>query len=144
MDRQRLYDQLKQDEGHRLVVYTDTRGFPTVGIGHHIQPIYTGDTVSQAQVNLWFDEDVSQAIQDCLWVFPDWESYPDVVQEVVVNMMFNVGRTRFLDFQRFIAAIQQQDWVWAALEMHESLWAQHFPARARRLIARMHTLQGRS
>ena len=62
---------------------------------------------------------------------------PDEVQQILVNMMFNMGRTRLSKFKKFNAAIQEGDWKTAAVEGRDSLWYRQVTNRAERLMSRM-------
>ena len=50
IDRDRLEAQLEFDEGKRLIVYRDSHGFSTVGIGHRVTAkdgFFVGDTITE-------------------------------------------------------------------------------------------------
>ena len=55
-------------------------------------------------------------------------------------MCFQLGRPRLSNFVKFIAAVNDRDWVKAADEMEDSRWYKQTTARAERLIARIITL----
>ncbi len=137
MNTERLKNQLRIDEGDSLVVYKDTGGHLTAGIGHLLRPFFIGNRVSQAQVDLWFEEDVSSVLHDCVMVFPAFDSYPEEVQEILANMLFQLGRSTFLLFNNLISAITKRNWHAAAQAMQQSLWAHQTRQRASRLIIRM-------
>ena len=69
-----------------------------------------------------------------------WVGYPGELQEVLVNMMFNLGRTRLGKFKKFIGAINEANWSEAAIEMMDSRWATQVGPRANRLRDRVSTL----
>ena len=46
--------------------------------------------------------------------------YP--VQNAIVNMAYNLGRTKFKDFIKLKAAIEKEDWDKAAYEAKNSIW----------------------
>jgi len=48
-------------------------------------------------------------------------------------MCFNLGAPRLSKFKKFIAAINQEEWVEAAMEMMDSKWARQVGPRAERL-----------
>lgn len=145
MNLKRLKKQLEIDEGKKLTVYLDHLGYPTVGIGHliketdppEIRNLRVGDKITEEQCSQLFIADVSIAIADCTIIFDEWDSFPSEVQEILVNMLFNLGRPRFLTFRQMIAAVYQREWKKAAQEMAESKWARQVGNRASRLISRM-------
>tara|TARA_Y100000385_G_C13070391_1_gene628742 strand:- start:539 stop:1015 length:477 start_codon:yes stop_codon:yes gene_type:complete len=140
MDREKIYEQLKIDEGCVLEVYNDHLGFATFGIGHLIKMNdpemgqEVGTPVSEERVKECFDTDVEIAITECEALFKDkWDDYPGTLKEVLVNMMFNLGRPRLGRFKKFIAAINEKDYELAQIEMMDSKWAKQVGPRATRL-----------
>jgi len=150
MNRKAVYEQLKIDEGVEYVIYEDHLGYPTFGIGHLIvkgdeelgKPI--GTPVSVERVKECFENDLDIAIGECNALFEDKDTFsnlPDEVQQILVNMMFNMGRTRLSKFKNFIAAIEAKDWKTAAAEGRDSLWYRQVTNRAERLMVRMENVK---
>ena len=147
MDIEKLRDQLKIDEGCVNSIYLDHLNLPTCAIGHLItewdeeyysKPI--GAKVPHEQVDEWFSRDISITLNDCKEIFPDFDDLPEEAQLVIANMCFQLGRPRLSNFVKFIAAINERDWIRAADEMENSRWYKQTTARAERLIARIITL----
>lgn len=138
-----LYTDVLQDlikhEGAVFKVYADSEGLLTFGIGHLITKddeeygMPLGTPVDEDRVMECFEADVDDAIEDCLNVFHAFDTYPHDVQRVLINMMFNLGRTRFMKFKRMIAAVEEQDWKLAASEMRDSKWYRQVKGRAKEL-----------
>ncbi len=144
MDRQRLNETLKADEGMRLTVYADSFGNATVGIGHKVIPadhLAIGATITQAECDAFFALDVNRALAACLHRIPGFVLLPDVAQEVLVNMAFQLGIGGLLSFRHLLDAIQQRHWNAAALAGRQSLWHQQTPARCERLMQRLESLE---
>lgn len=144
MNIDRLKKQLIKDEGKRLKVYEDHLGYKTVGIGHlikdtdDIKDLVVGDKISEAKCEALFIEDLAIAIADAKIIFePVWADMPSIVREVTVNMLFNLGRSRFLGFKKTISAILLGEYERAAAEMLDSKWAKQVPSRAYRLSSQM-------
>ena len=139
MNIDKLREQLKIDEGVKYEIYRDHLGYLTFGIGHLItekdpeygQPVKT--EVSADRVNEVFNADVQKYINETKKVFSDLESKPEAIQLVLVNMCFNLGAPRLSNFKKFIAAINDQQWSEAAVEMMDSRWAKQVGPRAERL-----------
>ena len=135
----KLEEQLKIDEGVKYEVYEDHLGYATFGIGHLITtadeeyqwPI--GTKVSEERVNEVFLKDVQTFIKETQKVFPDLINKPDNIQVVLVNMCFNLGAPRLSKFIKFITAINDEQWIEAAVEMMDSNWANQVGPRAIRL-----------
>lgn len=137
---ERLKRQLEIDEGKVLTVYVDSLGNLTGGIGHKILPedgLKEGDKITETQCADWLIDDIAIAIIDCKVIFTNWDDYNSEVQEVLVNMLFNLGRTNFLTFKKFILAVYQEDWMTASKEGLDSRWAKQVGKRAQRLMQRL-------
>lgn len=136
---EKLKDQLKIDEGVKYEIYEDHLGYATFGIGHLItdkDPEYgwpVGTKVSEERVNEVFKTDVQKFIRETQKVFPDLINKPDNIQVVLVNMCFNLGAPRLSKFKKFINAINDEQWIEAAIEMMDSRWATQVGSRAERL-----------
>ena len=144
MNREHIYNQLKVDEGVVYTIYKDHLGYPTFGVGHLVkesdpeQGQEVGTPVSEERVKECFEKDLDIAINECEILFKDkWETYPGELQEVLVNMLFNLGRPRLSKFKKFIGAINESDWDKAAIEMLDSRWAKQVGPRAIRLRDRV-------
>lgn len=163
MDIKKLQTQLEIDEGVRYYVYLDTLGKPTFGIGHLLlktdveyakykalapgQKLY----ISKERVAEVFENDVKTVVKDCCSYLPDFLEYPEEVQQVVANMMFNLGLTKMKKlFKQFQKNLLAKNYKMAAKEMQfndgtnpskgESAWYQQTKDRAKRLVARMNKL----
>ena len=144
MDKQRVFDQLCIDEGVKYEIYHDHLGYPTFGVGHLIvkdDPEYgepVGTPVSEERVWEAFEKDLDTAHKECVALYlAKFDVWPEVVQEVLVNMMFNMGRTRLSKFKNFRAALDANDWARAAVEGRDSLWYRQVTNRAERLMTRL-------
>ena len=145
MNKQEVYEQLKIDEGVVYAIYNDHLGYPTFGVGHLIKegdeefgrPV--GTPVDEERVRSCFDRDLDIAIGECsaLYGEGDFGKLPDEVQQILVNMMFNMGRTRLSKFKKMNAAIAEGDWKTAAVEGRDSRWYKQVKNRASRLMKRL-------
>jgi len=140
---EQLRDTLKIDEGCVNSVYLDHLNLKTVGIGHLLtewdeeydKPV--GTPVSEERVNELFDKDVQVTIEECEQLFGNFQDLPEEVQQILANMMFNLGRPRLSKFRRLCKAVAERDWQEAAVQMEDSKWHKQVPNRANRLISRM-------
>ncbi len=125
-------DKIKQllitNEGLRLRPYRDTVGKLTIGIGRNLDDV--GITEDEAMYLL--ENDIKRAIQDLQSIFVNFNDYEPHVQAVLVDMIFNLGKPRFLTFKKFIRAIKDGDLQTAAKEMMDSKWARQVKNRAER------------
>jgi len=144
-NKDNVFEQLKIDEGVVNEIYLDHLGLPTFGVGHLIlesdeefgKPV--GTSVDEERVRTCFDRDLETAIGECHALYGEGEfgDFPGEVQEIVVNMMFNMGRTRLSGFKKFNAAVLEGDWKTAAVEGRDSKWYRQVTNRAERLMSRM-------
>ena len=143
MNRNRIYEQLKIDEGVIYEVYTDHLGYPTFGVGHLILEgdaefrAENGTPVSEERVKECFEKDVETVIEDCKKLHDGWDGYPQEVKQIIANMMFNMGRTRLSKFKNHNAALVCGDWKEAAVEGRDSRWYKQVTNRAERLMSRL-------
>ena len=129
MDRERLIEELKRDEGVELKAYQDTEGIWTIGIGRNLQDV--GVSMDEAEYMLANDIDV--AVGELQRTFDWFEGLSDARQRVCINMCFNLGLTRLLGFKKFLAAMAAGDWETAGVEMLDSKWSRQVGARSTRL-----------
>ncbi len=143
MNIERVQKQLEIDEGVVYEIYTDHLGYPTFGIGHLItkndpefeEPV--GTPVSKERVDSVFAIDIKIAEDECCVLYPFWEELPEEVQEILVNMMFNLGRPRLSKFKNMKRALDNGNWQLAAAEGEDSLWYRQVTNRAERLMTRL-------
>lgn len=143
MNIERLKKQLKIDEGYKCEVYLDSEGLPTCGIGHLITKkdpefkLKVGTRISPERVDELFNQDLKICLDDCKIVFKAWDSMQDELQQIIANMMFNLGRGRFQGFQKMIVHIEHKNYLLAAAEMINSKWYEQVGKRSERLYNRM-------
>lgn len=145
MNREAVFEQLKIDEGVVYEVYKDHLGYPTFGVGHLIiegDPEFgkeVGTPVDEERVREVFDRDLDLAIGECNALYGErcFGDFPDEVQQILVNMMFNMGRTRLSKFKKMNEALVKGDWKTAAVEGRDSRWHKQVSNRAERLMVRL-------
>ena len=138
-----LQNEIADDEGVKYETYNCSLGHLTGGIGHLItewdteyydKPI--GTKIPNEQVNEWFENDIQVSIKDCQSLFSNFESLPEDIQHVLINMSFQLGKPRLSKFKKMIAAVEDMNWEKMADEMQDSTWRWQTPNRAERLIQR--------
>ena len=148
MDRAKLEEELKLDEGCVYEVYEDHLGYPTFGVGHLItekDPEWKkslGTEVSEERVHECLEKDLDIVLKDCKILYPDFDDLPEEVQHIVANMMFNLGRPRLTAFKGMKKGVDSKDWNKAADEMVDSRWYKQVTNRANRLVERMRKVNG--
>ena len=128
MDIEKLREQLEIDEGVVHEIYLDHLGYPTFGIGHLVREsdpehgANVGTKVDEARCIEAFNQDVESVIKDCKILYSDFDDLPEEVQQIVANMMFNMGRPRLSKFKGMKRGVDAKDWNAAADEMVDSAW----------------------
>jgi len=146
MNKNRLREEIAEDEGCKYEIYLDHLGLCTTGVGHlitendeeHGQPV--GTVVEQERVRKLFALDIAVTIDECKVLYPDFDELPEECQHIIANMMFNMGRPRLSAFKGMKSGVDAKDWDKAADEMVDSRWYTQVPNRARRLVDRMRAL----
>jgi len=146
MNTKQLREQLEIDEGVKYDIYNDHLGYPTFGIGHLViksdpeSGQKVGTSVSRERVQEAFETDVLSVIKDCDKLYNDFDELPEEVQQIIANMMFNMGRTRLSKFRGMKRGVDARDWDAAADEMVDSAWYRQVTNRADRLVQRMRSI----
>ena len=145
MDRAKLIEEIKRDEGCELKAYRDSLGHWTIGYGrlvdHAREPVPTIMQISRHVAEQWLAQDIGSAIE---WVQMlcddhdvDFYHMSDARQRALVNMCFNLGKTGMSRFKLMWSRIAEEDWEGAAWEMLSLKWAQQVGERAERLAKMM-------
>ena len=143
MDIDKLREELKIDEGVKYEIYLDHLSLPTLGVGHLIKDtdpengLPVGTKIEEERVNELFDQDIQVTIQECKYLYNDFDDLPEEAQRIIANMMFNLGRPRLSRFLKMKQHVDNRDFVSASEEMKNSKWYRQVTNRAQRLCDRM-------
>ena len=146
MNIEQLREQLEVDEGCVYKIYNDHLGYATFGIGHLVtesdpeQGQSLGTSVSSDRVAEAFESDIQSVLRDCNILYSDFDDLPEEAQQVIANMMFNLGRPRLSKFAGMKRGVDARDWNQAADEMVDSAWYRQVTNRADRLVERVRAL----
>ena len=147
MITENLIKQIKYDEGVVLEVYKDHLGYDTCGVGHLITDLNpehgceVGTPITQERCDGYLVDDLNVSFNECIILYQPWfKDFPQEVKEILINMMFNLGRPRLTKFKNFNKAIMRKDWKSAAVEGRDSLWHRQVTKRAERLMSRLENL----
>ena len=137
--------QIQSDEGNKLIVYLDTEGIPTAGYGHVVSAdsgLKVGDLITPEQRDIWFEQDFSLAMNGAHRLIADIDDLPGQVQQVLVNMVYNMGVHGVAQWHHFLQAVQDQNWKEAGLQLKNSVAYTQEPNRLNRLIALLNSIEG--
>ena len=121
-----LKDWIKHYEGFNHLAYRDSEGKLTIGWGRNIED--RGITKEEAEFML--ENDIQIAYND-LKGFTWYLLAPDGVKRALVNMCYNMGISRLLNFKKMIQALIKRDYTQASLEALDSQWAKQVGQRAK-------------
>ena len=131
----RLQEMLIRHEGIRLKPYRDTVGKLTVGVGRNLDDV----GITREEALMLLNNDIDKVRREVRRTFPWFASLNPVHQNVVLNMVFNLGLPRFRRFTKTIAAVKAKHWDEAARQMLDSRWAEQVGRRARELAEMIKT-----
>ena len=113
-----LIKQIKEHEGLRLKPYKCPAGKLTIGYGHNLED--NGLTKTACEYILI--EDIEEAKKNFYAVFTKdfFGTLKDNQKIALIDMMFNLGLSRFLTFKKFILAVKQRNFDRASVEIIHS------------------------
>jgi lysozyme len=133
MNRAKLMAQLEEDEGRRKIIYTDSVGKITGGVGRNL----TDRAFSDDEIDLMLKNDIDMVERQLDRTIPWWRKLDEVRQNVIANMAFNMGVPKLLGFSMTLDLVNSGRFDAAAQEMLRSKWAAQVGDRALRLSAMM-------
>ena len=122
-----LIDDLKKHEGFKPTVYEDTEGYDTIGYGFAIKDLY----LSKEVCDIILIEKIAELKLNITKKFEWFEHSPDVIQNAVINMCYQMGISGFSKFKQTIYYLETEQYDEAATECLDSLWAKQTPHRAK-------------
>jgi len=129
--RMSLISSVKFHEGLELKPYKCSAGVQTIGYGRSLE---RGITKEEAEILLLNDLKMSEHEAKR---FNFYHGLTGNRKDVVVEMIFNLGLSRFMLFTKTIIAIENKDFAAAADEMLDSRWAEQVGERAVTLSNKM-------
>jgi len=128
--RDTLIEDIKMEEGYRSSVYLDTLEKPTIGYGFLIDSLELQEDICQ----LILMRKLEKLIKTIKFNFKWFDDMPEKVQDVVINICYQLGVSGFSKFKKTIQFMKNKQWDRASVEMLDSKWArEQTPQRALRL-----------
>ena len=97
----------------------------TIGIGRNIQEVGLSDD----EIEYLLQNDIKRVEQELKDIFPDFDEFPENVKIVLIDMDFNLGKSRFLTFKKMIQAVKERNWEKMVEEMKNSKWCKQVKSR---------------
>ena len=126
---------IKEHEGFRDTVYSDSLGFATIGYGHLVRPNEQweeGTEYSKEQLEIVFKTDFNNALAHANSLMDSMALHVQA-KEVIVEMVFQLGIAGVQKFKKMWEALRQGDYHEASIQMLDSRWAKQTPNRAQDL-----------
>ena len=101
------------------------KGKITIGAGRNIQEVGLSDD----EVEYLLQNDIKRVKQELKEIFPDFDKLPENVRMVLIDMDFNLGKSRFLTFKKMIQAVKERNWEAMIREMRNSRWCRQVGER---------------
>ena len=128
--RDTLIEDIKMEEGYRASVYLDTLEKPTIGYGFLIDSLELQEDICQ----LILMRKLEKLIKTIKFNFKWFDDMPEKIQDVVINICYQLGVSGFSKFKKTIQFMKNKQWDKASVEMLDSKWArEQTPQRALRL-----------
>ena len=142
MNIEQCKEEIKRHEGEVLEIYEDSLGYKTLGVGHLIQKkdlefnLPVGTPVIQEVVDLYYEDDFNKHLKETIDLISEkeFENLPEPIQHVLVNMCFNLGKSRLSAFKNMLKAVKAKDWKEMANQMEDSKWFNQVGRRGKELI----------
>lgn len=141
---------IKEAEGFSPIVYKCTAGFNTVGYGRNIDAnpltqselmrtgkrIINGETqmfVSNLLAEEWLTSEILDIASKCEG--KEWFEYIGYERKgVVIDLIYNLGLTKWNTFKRCQLALSSKDFGVASLELEDSKWYRQVGLRGKRNV----------
>ena len=126
---------VKEHEGFRDTVYSDSLGFATIGYGHLVLPtdnFVEGVAYPKEELEVVFDNDFQIALTSAEELLEEIE-VPETIKGVIVEMCFQLGKPRVMKFKRMWEGLEAGDYNKSADEMIDSNWHKQTTARCESL-----------
>lgn len=133
-----LTGMILRHEGMVLHAYQDSLGYWTIGVGRLIDK-RKGGGISEDEAMYMLRNDISRCMVEVRRALPFFDTLLDIRQDVLINMVFNLGITKFLKFKKMIKALKERDYDEASKQMIDSKWAKQVGKRAIELAQIMKT-----
>jgi|TARA_Y100000296_G_C4987416_1_gene163680 GH24 family phage-related lysozyme (muramidase) len=125
-----LVDSIIQDEGYRSSVYLDSLGKPTIGYGFLVDALELQEDVC----NVILYRKLEKLVKDIKFNMRWFDDMPEKIQDVIINMCYQLGVAGFMKFKKTIQLLKNKQWNRASVEMLNSRWGrEQTPQRALRL-----------
>ena len=126
INKDRLTQQLMVHEGLKLQPYKCTAGKLTIGVGRNLDDV----GITEAEAKFMLEGDIARCMGECVREFDWFVDSPELIKEAVINLVFNMGISRFRKFKKTIKHLSKKEYTLAGAELLNSRYAEQVPKRA--------------
>ena len=130
-----LKSRIKKHEGFLSKVYLDILGKATIGYGHLLteeDDFVEGVIYDKDILEALFEKDFNKAVHGAEELLKGYD-IALVAKEVIIEMVFQLGKTGVSKFKKMFEALKEHDYSRAAAEMLNSAWYRQTPSRCEEL-----------
>jgi lysozyme len=120
-----LIKMLRSHEGVRSTVYLDSVGIETIGVGRNLKDV----GLSEDEIDYLLVNDINRCKAEAK-AFHWYKDLNTVRREAILNLLFNLGKPRFLGFKKAIKALESNDYEESADQFWDSRWRKQVGKRA--------------
>lgn len=136
MNEEKLQESIRVHEGLNLKPYKCSEGKLTIGFGTCLE-----DGISIQEAYLLLNHRIEVCQKELDRYYPDWISHDDARQNVMIELVYNLGMPKLSGFNKFWKSVLERDYKAAAAHLRDSLWAKQVKGRADTLAKIMETGQ---
>ena len=136
MDYEEIKARIKKHEGFIPKIYRDSLGKATIGYGHLVTEkdnFKEGIEYSIEELEEVFNQDFNKAVEGANELTSQLNLVLATVKGVIIEMVFQLGKTGVSKFKKFFEALNNQNYNEAANQMIDSNWHKQTPKRCEEL-----------
>ena len=134
---EKLIKMITRHEGVRSHMYICSKNMETIAIGRSIGPGGLG--LSDDEISYLLANDINRVIDELSASFPWFLELDEVRRDAIIDICFNLGITKLLNFKNALNAMEIEDWKAASMHFYDSRWANQVGDRADELCEMIET-----
>ena len=120
-----MKDYIIKHEGLRLKPYYCPAGKLTIGVGRNIED----NGISEDEALYLLQNDIERCVDELREIFDNFDMFDENKKTALIDIIFQLGKPRFLTFKKMIKAIKNEDWQLASKELKDSRLCKQVPNR---------------
>lgn len=128
-----MKDYITAHEGLKLKPYTDTVGKTTIGVGRNLDD----NGISKDEAMYMLTNDITRCKNELREIFPSFDMFDEDKKTALIDIIFQLGKPRFLGFKKMIQAIKDNNWQKASQELMDSKLCRQVKSRCEDNVAKM-------